>query len=124
MALGEHCLQKKKVANKKEWMCLYWKGGDTNIGVSEAYRQAVQCFNRDLNFREFQAYETWYLLYNKDGNLLPLPTHCLGFQVCTITTKQVGFFEVTNLIIMNARPVTIRLKVIWLAFDIYEVCTQ
>lgn len=99
---------------------LVLEGGDTSTGVmSEAYRQAVQCFNR-----EFQAYETWYLLYNKDGNLLPLPTHCLGFQVCTITTKQIGFFEVTNLIIMKARPVTIRLKVIWLAFDIYEVCTQ
>lgn len=61
------------------------------------------------------AYETWYLLYSKDGNLLPLPTYWLGFQVCIITTKQVGFSEVTNLIIMNVRPVTIGLKGIWLA---------
>lgn len=62
-----------------------------------------------------RAYETWYLLYSKDGNLLPLPTYWLGFQVCIITTKQVGFSEVTNLIIMNAKPVTIGLKGIWLA---------
>lgn len=44
-----------------------------------------------------------------------MPTYWLGFQVCIITTKQVGFSEVTNLIIMNAKPVTIELKGIWLA---------